>query len=146
MLRGFCAAGRPNQRLKPWGSFEGWSDLIRGTVVWCGLPDPGECRESLLASDVDSSLLLNLLRGWKEVDPNGVGMSASEAIERMDMELNDKALLRRAVCELCQIPYGKLPSARTLGNKLRKYKGRIAGKMKFCNRILDGITRWFVLG
>ena len=38
ILSAYCAAGKPNQRLKPWGSFEGWSDLS-GPLL-CGLVNP----------------------------------------------------------------------------------------------------------
>ena len=30
------------------GSYEGWSNLVREAVVWCGLPDPGETRQELV--------------------------------------------------------------------------------------------------
>ena len=49
ILSAFCKAGRPAQRLKPWGSYEGWSALIRGAIVWLGLPDPEGAREELVA-------------------------------------------------------------------------------------------------
>jgi putative DNA primase/helicase len=45
VLRGYSAAGRPDMRLPPWGSFEGWSKLVRGALVWAGEADPGETRE-----------------------------------------------------------------------------------------------------
>jgi hypothetical protein len=40
ILRAYHLAGRPQQNLKPFGSFESWSDWIRSAVVWCGLQDP----------------------------------------------------------------------------------------------------------
>ncbi len=39
ILRAYCAAGRPDQHLPAWGSFEGWSRLVRSAVVWVGLPE-----------------------------------------------------------------------------------------------------------
>lgn len=35
---------RPDMNLLPWGSYEGWSGLVRSAVVWAGMPDPGESR------------------------------------------------------------------------------------------------------
>src|SRR5262249_21875370 len=53
ILRAQFAAGRPDQGLPAWGSFEGWSGVVRSAVVWVGLPDPGETRLILQAqSDV----------------------------------------------------------------------------------------------
>lgn len=40
ILRAYHCAGRPAQALPTWGSFERWSDLVRGALVWTGLPDP----------------------------------------------------------------------------------------------------------
>src|SRR5262249_49604165 len=44
ILRSYCAAGRPDQGVPAWGSFEGWSGLVRSAVVWVDQPDPGETR------------------------------------------------------------------------------------------------------
>src|SRR5262245_58329562 len=32
ILRAWHLAGRPDQKLKPWGSFESWSDIVRNAV------------------------------------------------------------------------------------------------------------------
>ncbi|MEZ6073962.1 MAG: hypothetical protein R3C10_27700 [Pirellulales bacterium] len=42
VLAAYCRAGRPDQGLKTWGSFEGWSQLVRQALVWAGQPDPGK--------------------------------------------------------------------------------------------------------
>ncbi len=42
ILGAYVQAGRPSMNLRHWGSFEGWSDLVRGAVVFAGLPDPGD--------------------------------------------------------------------------------------------------------
>jgi len=40
ILRAYHVAGRPPQDLPAWGSFERWSALVRGALVWAGLTDP----------------------------------------------------------------------------------------------------------
>ncbi len=40
ILRAYHVSGRPAQNIPTWGSFETWSDLVRGALVWCGLTDP----------------------------------------------------------------------------------------------------------
>lgn len=40
ILRAFHVAGRPDQRIPTWGSFETWSELVRGALVWAGCVDP----------------------------------------------------------------------------------------------------------
>jgi len=52
ILRAYHIAGRPNQHLKPFGSFENWSDWVRSAIVWVGLSDP-----------------CNGLSHWAQIDP-----------------------------------------------------------------------------
>jgi hypothetical protein len=67
VLRGYISASRPDQRLKNYGSFEEWSALVRGAIVWAGLPDPYETREALADSaDTDAQLLKRLVVAWEE--------------------------------------------------------------------------------
>jgi putative DNA primase/helicase len=66
-LRAYVLAGRPDQSLCSMGSFEGWSGLIRSTLVWSGLTDPLEGQDRARAeSDVGADANLMLLRAWHE--------------------------------------------------------------------------------
>src|SRR5262249_45777283 len=47
ILRAYHVAGRPKMGLKEWGSFDGWSNLVRNAVVWCGMDDPGDTRQEV---------------------------------------------------------------------------------------------------
>ena len=49
MLRAYFAAGRPAQDVKPLGSFEAWSTLIRQALIWTGAPNPCDGRKDLEA-------------------------------------------------------------------------------------------------
>lgn len=40
ILRAYHVANRPDMSLASWGSFTRWSALVRGSLVWTGLPDP----------------------------------------------------------------------------------------------------------
>lgn len=40
ILRAYHVAGRPAQQLPTWGSFDAWSALVRGALVWAGAVDP----------------------------------------------------------------------------------------------------------
>src|SRR5205807_793636 len=68
ILHGYFAAGRPDQRLKAWGSYAGWSDLVRGAVVWAGLADPGETRVTISDSDPTAEALGVLMLAWQQAD------------------------------------------------------------------------------
>jgi len=65
LLRAYWAAGKPAQPIDPYGSFEGWSDLIRSALVWAGAPDPCAGREGLeAASDETFEAHGELLTVW----------------------------------------------------------------------------------
>jgi hypothetical protein len=142
VLRAFCVAGRPKQNISAWGSFEGWSRLVRHALVWAGDADPGDTREALRAeSDVASAALADLVAGWEEVSAR-FGGQCTVAQVLGELARNDAAhgdphdreplrfeTLRNAFAELCPGPAGKLPSVRQVGNTLRRFRGRVvAGK------------------
>lgn len=56
ILRAYHVAGRPEQAIAPWGSFEAWSAAIRAPLVWLGLVDPHEThlRAARSASEPDN--------------------------------------------------------------------------------------------
>jgi hypothetical protein len=61
----FIQAGQPEQGLTPWGGFEAWSDLVRGSIVWAGLDDPGTTRTGLAEqADDETGLLKALAHAW----------------------------------------------------------------------------------
>lgn len=137
ILRGFCAAGRPRQGLPPWGSFEGWSALVREAIVWAGEPDPGLTRAEVRAeADIASQALRQLVEGWPALARRyGGKCSAVKALQ--ELARNEAAAnhansgetlmyegLREALAELIQTHPGKLPTPRQLGNTLRRFKGR----------------------
>jgi hypothetical protein len=126
ILRAYCAAGRPEQKLTPWGSFGGWSSLVRGAVVWVGLPDPREaCRMFQAQADVAAEGMGQLLVYWQRMDPDGRGLTASEVIDTLfrnppkpapdwhaDMKAAVESLIGRG-------------DSRLLGYKLRAYRRRV---------------------
>lgn len=128
ILAAYCKAGRPDQKLKPWGSFDGWSSLVRNAVVWCGLPDPGETRRELVErSDVQAGALRSLVEQWHIIDPDGEGLLTAEILRRLDSSEFECDELKSSVFELCESSRGKPPTTRSLGNKLRHLRGRVIG-------------------
>ena len=61
ILRAFHLVGRPSSGLKPWGSFEGWSTLIRDAVFWCTGVDCDTRQALASAADVGRMTHLDLL-------------------------------------------------------------------------------------
>lgn len=126
-------------RLPPWGSFERWSEVVRGAIVWAGLPDPLKAHEQLAQlADTTSTALHDLVQGWRQMcnEQKAVGCTAREAVEWLaeDLELRQKGLisalrfrqLHDALSELCALHGRALPDARQLGYTLRSYRGRVS--------------------
>jgi hypothetical protein len=150
VLRAYFVAGRPDMRLSEWGSFEGWSRLIRHAIVWCGLPDPGLTREALRTeSDTDALALGALLRGWNQLDPLGHGMTVRQAIERLGRD-DDGALddLRDALDDLTSKRAGQPLDPRRIGYALRRFNGRVVDGMcmRQCSDMAHGgVMKWKVI-
>ena len=135
ILAAYCRAGRPTQNLSSFGSFEGWSGIVRQAVVWAGLPDPCQTRSRLVEfSDTSSEAIGQLIHAWRVYAPTS-GLVASDLIAtlyRRDFQPSDEAsvAMRAAIENFIGCPTGKTPTARQLGNKLRAARRRvIAGYM-----------------
>ncbi len=131
VLRAYVVAGRPNMQLKAWGSFEGWSDLIRGALVWVGLTDPAIARQQLaVGGDNEAAALRVLLGNWSHIDGSGAGLTAARILEVVANPAGDEVIeaLRDALAELAPPgPGGKPPSVKSLGRRLSHLKGRVIG-------------------
>jgi hypothetical protein len=145
ILRGYFAARCPQSCIRSWGSYEAWSDLIRQCIVWLDLPDPGDTREEIRAgANQDGRVLAALLFALHESDPHGAGMTTTQMIAGINRPTF--ASLRDAIHELCDTPFGKPPSARSLGNKLKHLRGRvIGGRALEMRQGLAGFATWRVV-
>jgi len=64
IMRAYVVAGRPDQRLTPWGGFDEWSATIRAPLVWVGMSDPCATRQRVLEDDPDREQATALLSAW----------------------------------------------------------------------------------
>ena len=145
ILRAYCAAGRPDQHLPAWGSFEGWSGLVRSAIAWIDMPDPGETRLLLQEhADLGAESMSVILASWEKLDPLRRGLTTADVVQKVkDTSVNppDYVVDLRDALEAF---LGKLDS-RLLGNKLRSYRRRI-----FAGRYIDkagtehSAARWAV--
>jgi hypothetical protein len=132
ILRAYCVAGRPDQQLPAWGSFEGWSALVRSAVVWTGMPDPGETRLILQEqADLAAGSMGVILDCWERLDPERRGLTAAELIQRLKNPSANAPEYYADLRDALEGLLGKL-DARLLGNKLRSYRRRV-----FQGRFID---------
>lgn len=181
LLRGFCAAREkangaallpigvePNTEAaekasellkKSWGSFEGWSRLVRDCLVWAGLPDPLAAHEELAtAADVTALALRDLVDGWAEMchlQNSPEGCTTRNALDWLaeDLEYKSKVggslrfgKLLDALGELAFTNGRQLPDVKQLGYCLRSYRGRVVeGQyLEPCGRERAGGQLWVV--
>ncbi len=135
ILAAYCRAGRPSQKLTPFGSFEGWSSIVREAVVWVGLPDPCLTRTRLVESaDTTTDALVQFISAWEQYDAYTQGFIVSDMVNTLYPPLRENAprddasnAMRAAVENLIGCPPGKTPTARQLGNRLRRFRRRVIG-------------------
>jgi hypothetical protein len=130
ILRGYWAAGRPDQGLSPWGSYEGWSSVVRNALVWAGVPDPAETRgEVRRTCDPEAAALPALLAGIEFLDPQGKGLTVGQILEKIGAGKGPAvAALRDALATLCP-RHGNdaLAGPQSVGMTLHHLLGRVVG-------------------
>lgn len=130
ILRAYFVAGRPEQPGGVWGSFESWSAVVRGCIVWAGLADPLKTREAAKDQDTSGAIVRGLIHGLLEIDEHGDGLTVREiatALEAVE-NVNRFPTMREAVADVAT--YRGAIDKERLGYTLRKYRGRIAAGWK----------------
>jgi hypothetical protein len=125
VVRAYVVAGRPDMKLRPMGSFDRWSDLVRSALVWSGQPDPCDTIAELRAADVRTDALRAVVDAWPAADKEIV--TVADLLERATPE----SAWRAALVEWCAPRAGAdLPTSRTIGNALRVIRRRVVdGRM-----------------
>ncbi len=146
ILGAWHRAGRPNLSPKPWGSYAGWSSIVRNAVMWAGLPDPAETRVELLErSDIVAETLRGILIGLERLDPSRHGLTAGEIFDRVFTHPPDVPEewfqgLRAALEESLS-----RREPRALGYKLRSFRRRVhSGRFLDTTGEDHGSARWVV--
>lgn len=149
ILRGYIAAGKPDQKLKPWGSYENWSDLVRGAIVWAGLPDPGETRDELReTADSEAGGLIQILEAIELFDPNREGIKAIDMIslaQSLQNPNSSEAIRRDAMLEAIQTFCDRdilRVNSRFLGTMLGKFRSRVSGGLLLKRKTVNGSAHW----
>jgi hypothetical protein len=137
VLRAYYVAGRPN-RPPPLGSFEEWSDLVRGALIWLGCADPVETMSEIREADPVAATIKMVMSAWREtfrreqVTVAQVIKTATEQQRTSDfagrLEFANEAL-REAL--LTAAGRGGVINGRALGNWLSAHQGRIVGGARF---------------
>ena len=135
ILSAFCKSRRSVTNLTPFGSFEGWSSLVREAVIWVGLPDPCKTRVKLAeSSDTTADSLGQLIHAWKEYSPFGVGVVVTEMMARLypvdrQFAAVDESVkaMKAAIENLVVTSAGRPPTVRQVASRLKAFRRRVVG-------------------
>lgn len=148
ILKAFIVAGKPPQEMPAWGGFEKWSVLVRGAVVFAGLPDPAKSRLELEEhADIETdekAALVSALADWQNETGNLSGMKANDILAHLKANPKTGSALRAVLEDISGMP-DTLPNAQTLARHLRIVATRNLGGFVL-KRISDAKHghRWFV--
>jgi putative DNA primase/helicase len=137
ILRAYHVAGRPG-RPAPLGSFETWSDLVRGALIWLECADPVDTMKTIREADPVVANIKMVMSAWRETfarEPLTVSQVIKAATEqtRSDsfdgrFEFSNEAL-REAL--LTVAGRGGAINSRALGHWLSANKSRIVDGDRF---------------
>jgi hypothetical protein len=147
ILRGFAHAGRPDQKLSTFGSYESWSHIVRDAVYWATGQDCREGRKDLRSANTTTSILAPLLKAWERLPDGDKGLTAAEVLRILERDKEthppQHSELRDLLMEWSRNK--DLPTSRTIGSRLRDFRGRIVGGRRLDSVEYQGIQRWRVV-
>jgi hypothetical protein len=153
---GFMQAEAGRLPVKPFGSFEGWSDAIRLAVLHAGLPDPLESQKLVRRMDDGSQLRAAFLDAWEGWRPGFVGtarkmisqlFALDDARQFVD-DTDGAEKMRAVVMDLtnCAKAAAGSEEAKKLGVVLREMRGRIYnGRSIETDRRSEAGMEWHLL-
>jgi hypothetical protein len=144
LLRAHAVAGRPDGGLNLLGSFEAWSRVVRSAVYWAIGRDPCRTREELRAADPEVLARVALIEGWAEllVIQKEEGLTAAAALKLVKETPSGFDKLRDVFMEWSR--KDDLPSARSVGMRLKALKGRVINGKFFSSTEDRGTQIWRV--
>lgn len=146
VLRAYHLHGRPGVNvLRPWAGFGHWSSLVRGALVWLGMPDPLDSADQLQADDPERELLGALLKEWHNQYGNRE-MTVREVISETGRSDMDREELSDLLKEIAGAGMTLGINARSLGRWLTSKNGKIVdGRYLKKAGSTGGSVRWQVL-
>ena len=130
LIRAFHVAGR-RSKAAPLGSFEVWSNLVRGALLWLGCADPVDTMEAARNADPRRAAIAAVIAQWRNVI-GAESVTVSEIIERAtarvrstDREPSEYVHPDFREALLTVAGDGGAINGRRLGNWLRAISGRL---------------------
>jgi putative DNA primase/helicase len=136
ILRAYHVAGAPDKPA-PLGSFAGWSDRVRGALLWLGQADPVLTMDEVRAEDPELAALRAVAGAWRDAFP-GETVTVADVIKAVSEQKagsygEAKERAHEALHEVLMTVAGRGSSisGQALGFWLSAVKGRIVDAMTF---------------
>lgn len=153
MLRAYFAAGSPSHPdLRPWGSFDGWSRLVQGCLLWLGY-EPLTTNRLRLRADADNEtallheVLSELRPVFKDRSTGKVSwLTTHEIIQRVNADGERFRQLKGALENFTMTRPNEPLSVRRLGNAFVPVRNKPCGGLRLvrsADRKNSGYE-WFV--
>lgn len=123
ILQWHVQCGRPQRAVRPFGSFESWSSVVRQAVIHADLPDPVV---TVTVRDAGRSTVETFLRCWWAWNRNWQGTARHLVAAAFDDNSATGKALQEASLELVGRAGEKdgRPEPQALGNALGRFQGR----------------------
>lgn len=155
LLRAYIIAGRPHMGLPRWGGFEAWTAFVPQALVWAGAPDPMGARRGLAGdNDPEAAAHSAFVDGWSRLcdEVNRLaGLTVKQALahlyppDRHERAPDAYGDLREVIEDVTNARPGFAPSARALGDRLRRWRDKPVGGRKLVGASAErGVARWRV--
>ncbi len=130
ILRGYLATDEID--LPAFGSYEEWSRIIRGSLVWVGLADPVDSQRSLMENnDQKAGALRALVLAWKAF-ANDEELLTAEILTKLS-DKTEHTAIREALAELTGASVERLDPQR-LGNALGTIRGQVVDGLRLVRK------------
>ncbi|MDR3529795.1 MAG: bifunctional DNA primase/polymerase [Rhodopila sp.] len=141
ILRAFHLAGRPGNA-SPLGSFETWSQWVRGAILWLGQADPVKSMNHVRASDPGREAHMVILEGL--LSTFGSDFFTASEIKAASY---DNAGLDEALKHIAGGGTGERVDSRRLGHWLRAKRGVIVAGLAINEAgLINGMKKWRLAG
>ena len=128
ILRAYELAGRPKVKIPEFGRFEEWSARVRAPLVWAGAADPCDTRSRVESADPEREMHAALLTAWWNIFEER-SILVKDIIQAVTSgQGEEETALGEAVATFAGD--GNRINNRKLGNRIRKWEGRVAEGMK----------------
>jgi hypothetical protein len=149
ILRAHHVTGLPGKPA-PLGSFEAWSDIVRGALLWLGCADPAATMEEIRMSDPKTTYLRQVMVAWREAFQSE-GVTVAQVIkkateqQRADNFQGTSEFVNEDLHEALLTVAGRGGSinSRAFGNWISSYRDRVVDRQKFEDRgTRHGVAVW----